>query len=162
MHSVFQTITCPSSSPFPQCSLLSLIIIINTWILLSRIKIILILTNHDEMALFCPLNWWGNWGSENWTTLSKVKQLSSILQIWDSSKDKPFNPKENTQPQIVCLALIIFTHCLLHHPKEKTTRACLYHWGKMRIILKSFSFAPPYFRGLTLSYFPSRGIPVLM
>ena len=94
--------------------------------------------------------------------MSKVKQLSSILQISDSNKDSPFTPRKNTQPQMECLALIIFLYCFLHHSKEKTIRTYLYHWGKMKIILKSFSFAYPHLGGLSLSYYPSKGIPVLM
>ena len=132
-------------------------------------------------VLFCPLNWWGNWGSESLSNSSKVKQLSSIWKIWEFSKNGPFTPRKNTESQMDCSSLMIFPYCFLHHSKEKTKkkqkkekmiRIYLYHWRKMKTI-KSFSFASPYLGGvgchcllqylggLTLNY-PSKGILVLM
>ena len=94
---------------------------------------------------FCPLNWWGNWGSESLSHSPKVKQLSSIWKIWEFSKIGPFTPRKNTESQMECLSLIIFS--ILPSPsfqrkdkkeankqkKEKTIRIYLYHWGKMKI-----------------------------
>ena len=71
---------------------------------------------------FCPLNWWGNWGSESLSHSPKVKQLSSIWKIWEFSKIGPFTPRKNTESQMECLSLIIFPYCLLHHSQEKTKK----------------------------------------
>lgn len=100
------------------------------------------------LVFFCLFNWWGNWGLK--FNLPKLTQLTSIQKIWDSSKDRSFNSKKKYSTPIAVPGYHYLPYCLLPHSKERAIRACLYHWGKMRIILKLFSFASSHHGRLTL------------